>query len=159
MAFDTDVDRPEVDAVDRRLLHLLNENARRTDAELAAELGVDEGEIEERIDRLQAEGVITKFTAMLDPEKLDYISVAFGFSVAPGEADDIARELEGYENIYKLWMLSGRHNIIAHANFEGIHEFQQFSHDVLHDIDGINNYETSIATRTVLHEGSVLLEE
>lgn len=149
----------DIDDVDRRLLHLLNENARQTDDELAVELGLDPTEVTERIDRLRTEGVITKFSAMVDPEKLGYISVAFGFSVEPGRADEIARELRGRENIYKLWMLSGRHNIIAHASFKGIHEFQQFSHDVLHDIDGINNYETSIATKTILDEGSVLLED
>lgn len=149
----------DIDDVDRRLLRLLTEDARRTDEELAGELGLDPEEVSDRIDRLREEGVVTKFTAMLDPEKLGYISVAFGFSVEPGRADEIARELRDRENIYKLWMLSGRHNIIAHASFKGIHEFQQFSHDVLHDIDGINNYETSIATRAILDEGSVLLEE
>lgn len=149
----------DIDAVDRRLLRLLTEDARRTDEELATELDLDPEEVENRIDRLQADGVITKFTAMLDPEELGYISVAFGFSVEPGRADEIARELRAQENIYKLWMLSGRHNIIAHASFTGIHEFQQFSHTVLHDIDGINNYETSIATRAVLNEGSVLIED
>lgn len=149
----------DMDELDRRLLRLLHENARRTDKELAARLEVDPGEVATRIERLKEEGIVTKFTAMIDPEKLGYISVAFGFSVEPGKADDIARELRAKENIYKLWLLSGRHNVIAHASFKGIHEFQQFSHDVLHEIDGINNYETSIATRTILNEGSVLLED
>lgn len=149
----------DLDQTDRRLLTLLHENSRRSDEELAAEMDIDAEAVGERIQRLRDEEVITRFTAMVDPEKLDYISVAFGFSAEPGKTDEIARELRGQTNIYKLWILSGRHNIIAHASFEGIHEFQEFNHNVLHDIDGINDFETSIATRTVLDGGSVLLDE
>lgn len=149
----------DIGDVDRRLLRLLNENARRSNEELADQLGLNAQEVADRIDRLQADDVITKFTTMTNPEQLGYISVAFGFSVEPGKTDDIASKLRSFDNIYKLWILSGRHNIIAHASFEGIHEFQQFSHNVLHDIDGISNYETSIATKTVLNEGSVILED
>jgi DNA-binding Lrp family transcriptional regulator len=146
-----------MDDVDERILQVLNDDARRPSEDIAAELGISAGEVDDRIHRLREEGVITKFTAMFDPSKLGYVSVAFGFSVEPGEADRIARQLSELENIYKLWILSGRHNIIAHANFTDITEFQEFSHETLHRMDGINNYETSIATKSILNEGSVVL--
>lgn len=149
----------ELDDTDRTLLRLLNENARQSDEELAAQLDTDAEEVGERIERLKDDGVITKFTAMIGPEEMGYVSVAFGFSAQPGKTDAIARELSEYENIYKVWVLSGRHNLIAHGSFNDITEFQEFSHEELHDIEGINNYETSIATRSVLNEGSVLLEK
>jgi DNA-binding Lrp family transcriptional regulator len=148
-----------MDEVDERILALLNEDARRPSEEIAAEVGVPAGEVDDRIHRLQEEGVITKFTAMIDPSKLGYVSVAFGFSVEPGEADRIAQQLSELENIYKLWILSGRHNMVAHANFTDITEFQEFSHETLHKMDGINNYETSIATKSILNEGSVVLSK
>lgn len=149
----------EIDDVDEQILAILNENARTPDEEIAEAVGVDEDEVSERIARLRDDGVITKFTTMLDPSKLGYIAVAFGFSVEPGKADEIADLLIQYDNIYKLWILSGRHNIIAHANFKDITEFQSFSSETLHDIDGIANYETSIATKSVLNEGDVVLSD
>jgi Lrp/AsnC family leucine-responsive transcriptional regulator len=146
----------DLDPTDEEILALLNENARTPDEELAEQVGVSAAEVSERIERLQEEGVITRFTTMFDTSKLGYVSVAFGFSVEPGKADEIANLLSQYDNIYKLWILSGRHNIIAHANFRDITEFQEFSSETLHDIDGIANYETSIATKSVLNDGSAL---
>lgn len=147
----------DIDATDEAIIAILNEDSRTPDEEIAEQVGVPPHEVNERIDRLQADGVITKFTAMLDASTLGYVTVAFGLSVKPGNTDDIATQLSEYENIYKLWILSGRHNIIAHANFRDITEFQKFSSDVLHSIDGIANYETSIATKSVINEGDVVL--
>lgn len=151
------MDTPALDATDERILALLSENARRPDAEIASAVDLPVDEVSERVERLEREGVITKYTTILDTSKLGYISVAFGFSVEPGKADEIAETLSQYDNIYKLWILSGRHNIIAHANFEDITQFQAFSSDTLHQIDGIANYETSIMTRSVISEGGVVL--
>lgn len=153
------MEQADIDSTDEQILVLLNEDARMPDADIAAEVDITVDEVTERVERLQEMGVITNFTAMLDTSKLGYISVAFGFSVEPGKADKIADKLAEYENIYKLWILSGRHNIIAHANFKDITEFQQFTSETLHHIDGIANYETSIATKSVLNEGGVVLSE
>ncbi len=149
----------DLDATDEKLLSALNDDARRSDEEIADVLDVPSEEVGDRIERLQESGVITKFTSMIDTSKLGYISVAFGFSVEPGKADGIAESLSGYDNIYKLWILSGRHNVIAHANFEDITEFQEFSSEVLHEINGIASYETSIATSSVINEGGVVLTD
>jgi DNA-binding Lrp family transcriptional regulator len=147
----------ELDDTDELILSILNEDARTPTEEIAAEVGLSTAEVERSIERLQDEGVITKFTTMIDTAKLGYISVAFGFSVEPGKTDEIAKALSKYDNIYKLWILSGRHNLIAHANFKNITEFQDFTSNNLHDIDGITNYESSIVTKSVLNEGGVVL--
>jgi Lrp/AsnC family leucine-responsive transcriptional regulator len=149
----------DLDAVDEQILSILNANARQTDEEVASGLDISTAEVTKRIERLEETGVITKFSSMLDSSKIGYISVAFGFSVEPGKTDDIAEMLSQYDDIYKLWILSGRHNIVAHANFKDITEFQEFSSGTLHEINGIANYETSIVTNSVLNEGGVVLEE
>lgn len=147
----------DFDAVDGQILEILNEDARTSNEAIAERIDSTPEEVDRRIERLREDGIIKKFTAMLDTVKLGYISVAFGFSVEPGKTDEIAEALSQYENIYKLWILSGRHNVIAHANFEDITGFQEFTSNNLHDIDGIINYESSIATKEVLNEGGVAL--
>lgn len=151
------MERASLDRTDEQILSILNEDARTPDSTIGAELGIPVAEVTERIDRLQDVGVISGFTAMLDPAELGYISVAFGFSVEPGRTDKIAEQLREFDNIYKLWILSGRHNIVAHANFRDITEFQEFSSEALRQIDGISNYESSIATKAVVNEGDVVL--
>lgn len=149
----------EIDAEDGRILEVLSEDARASCEAIAEEVDSSPEEVQRRIDRLRDDGLIKKFTTMLDTVKLGYISVAFGFSVEPGKTDDIAEILSQSENIYKLWILSGRHNVVAHGNFEDIAGFQRFTSDTLHEIDGIISYESSIATKEVLNEGAVVLYE
>lgn len=149
----------EIDTVDKTILRHLHNESRASPASIAETMEHSTDEVAERIQQLEEEGVISKYTIMVDPAELGYISVAFGFSVEPGRTDEIAAELSNYEYIYKLWILSGRHNIVAHTSFEDISEFQAFSHDTLHDIDGISNYETSIMTKSILNEGGVILPD
>ena len=147
------------DETDERLLRLLHENGRASHEELATETGLDPAEVSERIEYLEETGVITKYTALTDPTKLGYISVAFGITTDPSRTDEIAERLRDHPNIYKIWILSGRHNIIVHASFEDIHAFQDFSHETLHEIDGLVRYESSIVTQSILSEGGVVLGE
>lgn len=54
------------DEIDRRLLDLLGENARQSNQALARKLGLARSTVHERIERLQASGVIRGYVALLD---------------------------------------------------------------------------------------------
>lgn len=147
------------DDLDETILNYLHENGRESYDVIAEKVGLPEHEVEERVKAMEEEGIITKFTVLTDPTKLGYISVAFGITTDPGKTDEIAQQLKDHENAYKVWILSGRHNIIIHASFRDIKDFQAFSHDTLHGIDGIVRYESSIVTQSTLSEGSVVLAD
>jgi Transcriptional regulators len=60
----------ELDDIDRQILHALMEDARHTSAtELADALGVSDGTIHNRIDRLEDEGIIRGYRAMINFER------------------------------------------------------------------------------------------
>lgn len=147
------------DELDETILSYLHENGRESFEEIATKTQLSEHEVRERVEAMEEEGIITKFTVMTDPTELGYISVAFGITTDPAKTDEIAQKLKDHENVYKIWILSGRHNIIIHASFRDIEDFQAFSHDTLHGIDGIDGYESSIVTQSVLSEGSVVLAD
>ena len=145
--------------LDEAILTLLHEDARRSHESIAEELDYPVETISDRIAALEADGTITQYTVLTDPTKLGYISVAFGISTDPTATDEIAETLAGYENVYKVWILSGRHSVVLHARFRDIADFQAFTNDTLNSIEGIVQYESSIVTRSVLAEGSVILSE
>lgn len=62
-----DAQDPQVDAVDRDLLQLIIENARVPTHVLAAELGLDDDDVERRIARLEVIGIIKAYRAVVDP--------------------------------------------------------------------------------------------
>lgn len=59
----------EMDRIDRKLLNLLQENASRTNAQLADEVGLAPSSCLRRIRRLEAAGLILRTVAILDPAK------------------------------------------------------------------------------------------
>ncbi|RWP40083.1 MAG: Lrp/AsnC family transcriptional regulator [Mesorhizobium sp.] len=58
-----------MDRIDRKLLKLLQEDASRTNADLAAEVGLSPSSCLRRIRRLKSVGVIDRVVALLDPAK------------------------------------------------------------------------------------------
>lgn len=147
----------ELDDVDKRILEVLHEEGRATYNDIGNELGITGNTVRRRMDRMREEEVIRKFTVMTDPAKLDYLTVAFGLSTEAGRTDEIAEELAETDCIYKLWVLSGTHNIIFDAQFEDTEHLQSFTHEILHAVEGIASYESSIVTRSVIDEGSTIL--
>jgi DNA-binding Lrp family transcriptional regulator len=59
-----------MDGIDRAIISLLQQNGRLTNQELAAEVGLTPAPCLRRVRRLEAEGVITGYTAVIDPEAL-----------------------------------------------------------------------------------------
>lgn len=151
------MDRPRIDDLDREILKQLSEDGRLPYETVAQRVGLTAAEVEERVATMREDGVIGKFTVMTDPMQMGYIPVAYGLTTKPGHTDETAAELSKHRNVYKLWILSGRHSLIAHACFRDIAEFQEFTHETINNIQGITAYESSIATRTVADEGSIVL--
>jgi len=66
-----------IDDKDRKLLDLLQENARLSNAELAEAVGLTASSVHERVKKLERQGIIKGYVAVLDAEKLGKPLVAF----------------------------------------------------------------------------------
>jgi len=60
----------ELDAIDKRILNILQKNALQSVKEVADKVGLSGSPTHERIKRLERTGVITKYVALLDKEKI-----------------------------------------------------------------------------------------
>lgn len=65
------------DVTDRKLLSLLQEDSRRTTKELSLKLNLSATAVYERVKKLEREGVITRYVALLDRKKVDKGFVVF----------------------------------------------------------------------------------
>ena len=90
-----------------RLIKLLKTNARLSDKELAAMLGVTEKDVADKIAQLEKSGVIKGYTAIIDEELTDNDGIAayIELSVTPKAQvgyDDIARLIASYPEVESL---------------------------------------------------------
>lgn len=67
----------QTDATDKKLLALLQENSKKTNKELAGKLGLSVTAVYERIRKLERAGVISKYVALVKPEKVERSFTAF----------------------------------------------------------------------------------
>lgn len=149
----------KLDDMDKQILEKLHEDGRATFNEIGNELGITGNTVRRRIDEMQENDIIEKFTVLTNPAALEYLTVTFGLTVETGLIEEIGETLASQDCVYKLWILSGTHNVIFDARFRDTSHFQDFVHDVLHDTSGITSYESSIVTRSVMDEGSVILPD
>src|SRR6056300_421676 len=66
-----------LDAVDRQILKLLQEDGKRTAKQLAEEIGLTQTPVYERVKKLEKSGVIDRYVAILDPSAIQKDMVIF----------------------------------------------------------------------------------
>lgn len=113
------------------LLALLRENARYTTADLARMLGVDESEVAERIESLEAEGVLKGYQAVVDWRRTDEepVRALVECNVTLDREtgyDDIAARLVGFPEIQSLRLVSGEYDFSLTVEADSMGEVSRF---------------------------------
>jgi DNA-binding Lrp family transcriptional regulator len=137
-----------MDDTDRRLIALLRENARVPVATLAHLLKVSRGTVQNRIDRLTADGVISGFTVRLKPEAEPQRVRAITMVAVDGEhATSVVKALRGLPEVLALHTTNGRWDIVVEL---GVDSLEAFDHALqrIRLIKGISSSETSLLLST-----------
>jgi DNA-binding Lrp family transcriptional regulator len=117
-----------LDPVDRRIIALLRDDAKRTFANIGAHVGLSSTAVKRRVDRLQHDGVIVGYGARIDPRALGegieaLIEVYCAERVAPG---DVGRSLEGLDQVLSAFTVSGEADAVIRARVESIGDLETF---------------------------------
>jgi len=90
-----------IDDIDRTIIGLLLENARRPYSDIAGHVELSAPAVADRIERLQELGVIRQFTVDLDHAKLqDGLDVLVDLSVEPGATGEIADVIGDLDSVH-----------------------------------------------------------
>ncbi len=137
-----------LDDTDRELIALLRDNARATVASLASKLRVARGTVQNRLARLEREGVIVGYTVRLKPQvEAHRIRALMSLTVEGNRAQEVLRSLRGHPNVSSLYSTNGRWDIVAELQAETLEAFDGVL-GTIRMIDGIASTETSILLST-----------
>ena len=103
-----------VEEIDRRIVSLLSRNGRMSFTELARQAGLSVSAVHQRVRRLEADGVITGYVALCDPEIIGLPLTAF-VSIKPFDAaapDDLPERLRALTAIEACHSVAGDENYI-----------------------------------------------
>lgn len=137
-----------MDDMDRKLIGLLRDNARTTTASLAKTLKVARGTVQNRLAKLERDGVIAGYTIRLKPSVDDPRIVALmTISVEGNRIEPVLRTLRGDPSIATLYTTNGRWDLVAEIRADSLQSFDQVLGRIRR-IEGIAGTETSLLLST-----------
>src|ERR1700709_852065 len=104
-----------MDAVDRAILDALRANARATYSELAREVGLSAPAVHERVNKLEAQNVITGYHAAVAPESLGYsVTALVGFFLDDTPDEDlVAEQVAALAAVEDCWFVAGEESFVV----------------------------------------------
>lgn len=109
------------DHTDRKIVALLQEDAKRTLTEIGDEVALSAAAVKRRIDRLERDGVIRGYTAVVDAAGLGLIDVLVEVYCADRTSPrDVGRSLEQLDEVVTAFTVSGEPDALVRLQVDGI---------------------------------------
>jgi len=150
-----------LDSLDWNILQALQGNAKQTYTEIGLRFGVAHSTVYDRIRRMEENGVIKKYTAVIDLEKIGvkYITAIMTVFTDPKESENVAKKLsEAKEVVEVSTSLSEELLIIAKVVAKDQDALHSFIAQKVAPLPGVLRIRTSIITRKYKQE-ELLIEK
>jgi Lrp/AsnC family transcriptional regulator for asnA, asnC and gidA len=117
----------KIDQIDQDLIDILQKDGRRSYSEIASEVGRTEVTIRRRVRKLFDEGVIKRFTVILDPLKMGKtIRAIIRVKTTMKEATEIAEKVSHYNEVTEAYFLDGTCGLLLKVEVKDLNELRQF---------------------------------
>lgn len=137
-----------MDDTDRELIALLRDNARIPVVALSKKLRVARATVQNRIARLEREGVIVGYTVRLRPNAQEHgIRAITSIEISGHHTADVMRSLRGHPNVVAIHSTNGRWDLMAELRADTLESFDK-ELNAIRSIQHIANTETSILLST-----------
>ncbi len=150
---------PELDAIDHAILKALQSNARITNADLAAKVGLSASACSRRLDILDRSGVILGYHAHVSPKALDYKMIAIVHISLSGQ---FAKTLSEFEtavkrcpNVLVCYLMSGEYDYILRVAARDLEDYERIHRDWLSALPHVVKINSSFALREVMDRPNV----
>ena len=148
-----------MDKFDVKILSLLQENGLASYQEIGDAVGLSFSACHKRVKALRAKGVIERYAAILDEEKVGYPISAY---VRVTLKDQSKESLDAFESaisrhpeITECMLMSGDSDYFLRILCGGIKDYDRFHREFLTSLPAVDSVKTSFALRTVFRRNAV----
>ncbi|GGW64637.1 AsnC family transcriptional regulator [Winogradskyella epiphytica] len=149
------------DSIDKKLLKLLQSDSKQTNKALAHALGLSVTAVYERIKKLESNGVINKYVALVDKKSVDKDFVAFcNIKLIQHTQEYVVkfeREVAKLEEVLECYHISGDYDYLIKVLVEDMEEFRNFMVKKLTKIDHIGSTYSMFMINEVKHTTAITL--
>ena len=143
----------ELDETDKRLLRALQRAGRASNGALSEEVNLSPSACHRRVQRLEKEGIIRDYVALLDPRKLGVPTTVFVEITLQGQTDEV---LDAFEkavaripDVLECHLMAGSADYLLKVVAENTEDFARIHRRSLARLPGVAQMQSSFALRTV----------
>ena len=152
-----------LDAIDRNILHHLQENARISNVELARAVGLSPSPCSRRLRDLEKAGIVKEYVTLIDPAAAD-LSVSVFINVTLDK--QVEQDLEVFESavrelpeVMECYLMTGDADYLLRVVIADLEAYKSFLMDHLTRIPGVANIRSSFALKQVKYRTALPISD
>jgi Lrp/AsnC family leucine-responsive transcriptional regulator len=158
---DSDASHMDLEDIDLRILSFLQDDARLSNVELAAKVGLSQAPCLRRVRALEKSGVIKSYTALIDEATVDlgvtvHIQVRLDLQVAK-RFDRFESQIVGRPDVLECYLLTGAADYLLRVAVRDVAAYERFLKESLSRMEGVVSTHSSFGLRVVKHTTSLPL--
>ena len=150
-------------ALEKDVLSILTNDARISHAKIAAMLSVDETTVKNAVSAMEKEGVIVKYTAIVNNERAEdtLVEALIEVKVSPKQKegfDGIAKQIASFPEVKSVYFMSGAYDLAVMVEDKTLQQVARFVSERISTFDGVISTATHFILKKYKIEG-VLTEK
>ena len=149
----------QLDGIDKRLLAFLQEDCKQTNKELSSKLNLSVTAVYERIKKLEREGIISNYVALIDKKQIDKAFVSFcSIKLLQHTQDYVVqfeKEVAKLDEVLECYHISGDYDYLLKVIVADIDEFREFMVKKLTTISHIGSTHSAFMINEVKHTTAI----
>lgn len=152
----------KLDATDIKILEILQQDSRITSKALAVELNLSATPVFERVKRLERDGIIRKYVALVDNKKIDLMLMTF-ISISLTKhtrmyLEKFVKEVEKYPEVLECYHIAGNFDFLLKVLVKDIEAFEAFTLTKLSTIANLGQVHSSFVLSKNIHTTAYSLD-
>lgn len=143
----------EIDDTDRRLLAVLQNHGRISNAELSERANLSPSACHRRVRRLEADGIIDRYVAILDARRLDRRATVFVEITLSGQSEEaldaFESEVRQVPDVLECHLMAGTADYLLKVSARDADDFARIHRRHLARLPGVAQIHSSFSLRTV----------
>jgi Lrp/AsnC family leucine-responsive transcriptional regulator len=146
-----------IDARDRRILMLVQRDAKMPQAEIARRVGLSTAAVNERLKKLEAAGFLRRYVAVVDPKSVGVGIAAFVevFIEHPRHESGFIEQMLGLDEVQECHHVTGEFSLLLKIRVRDMEALQQLLIHRINALEGVRQTRTVIVLSTSKEESFV----
>jgi len=143
----------ELDPTDRRILETLQRDGRMSNQDLSERVNLSPSACHRRVQRLEEEGFIAGYVALLDPRRMGRLTTVFVEITLSGQADEVLdafeRAVARVPEVLECHLMAGSADYLLKVMARDTEDFARIHRKSLAALPGVRGMQSSFVLRTV----------